>query len=544
MSSVAIVLGVLLGIIVLSVSLIWIWKYMQRNNHTENDPTELEPVGQGVDIFEDTPVVTVNQNHSTVSVDIPTPKNENTTAIPLPQQAETTRTTTNGTTPAVPAPVPKFPPKKDVGPKAGGSLVLPDVPMELSPSGSPESSPKGNDLKPHIPAPNIQPRENEDTQRLTTMKSLFKKKAERAERKIGKQDFEIIRQLGKGAFAKVYLVRRKCDGVPYAMKVVQKSNVIHNTELIQTVFTERNVMKRSTHPFLIKLRYTFQSRQELFFILDFMQGGDMNHYLDTIPGHRFEYETARFYAAEILLGLQYLHENKCMYRDLKPENILLSASGHAVLADFGLSHESNSTSEMKTRGRVGSPYYVAPEILRDEQYTEAVDYWSYGVFLYKMLTGSVPFNGLTADALFQAIQHNNIQFKVNLPAAAKDLIQKLLNKDQRKRITRDTRDHPFFAGIDFDKVYNRTFRTPVPQWTPPTPLDLTPSPEFRSSSADDPSATMNNGSLVAPPPGFTTNPFDGFSFVDEALVGEASFRRPSIYIKAPPVPPSQTCLET
>eukprot|EP00759_Apiculatamorpha_spiralis_P040312 PhF_6_TR38931/c0_g1_i1/m.58243 len=271
--------------------------------------------------------------------------------------------------------------------------------------------------------------------------------------KVNKEDFEVLRLLGKGSFAKVVLVRYKLDNKIFAMKVVQKAGLVESSR-VQDVFTEKNILRRSTHPFLLKLHYTFQSESKLFFVMDFMQGGDMDTYLNKFPNKRVEYDTARFYAAEILLALQYLHEHQCIYRDLKPENILMSSDGHAVLADFGLSKDffkeelqPGDDADMRTCSFVGSPFYVAPDVLKQKQYTHTIDYWSFGILVYRMLVGKVPFVGRNMKEVFDAILNQELRFSstIVLPPDAKDFITKLLNKDGAKRISgKAVRDHPFF----------------------------------------------------------------------------------------------------
>eukprot|EP00760_Papus_ankaliazontas_P007934 PhM_4_TR13607/c0_g1_i1/m.60450 len=211
--------------------------------------------------------------------------------------------------------------------------------------------------------------------------------------------------------------------------------------------------------------------------MDFCQGGDLDSYLNKFPNKRLEYDTARFYAAEILLALLYLHDNSCIYRDLKPENILLSSDGHAVLADFGLSKdffvenakESADPEDMRTASFVGSPFYVAPDVLKQKQYTLSIDFWSYGILVYRMLVGKVPFVGRNMKEVFDAIMCQELRFSstIVLPPEAKDFISKLLIKDGSKRMTgKAVLEHPFFKGISFDAIYNKTSVSVVPQWTP------------------------------------------------------------------------------
>jgi serine/threonine protein kinase len=354
--------------------------------------------------------------------------------------------------------------------------------------------------------------------------------------KVTKDDFEVLRLLGKGSFAKVVLCRFKRDNKIYAMKVVLKAGLVEHSR-VQDVFTEKNILRRSTHPFLLKLHYTFQSDSKLFFVMDFMQGGDLDTYLNKFPNKRVEYDTGRFYAAEILLALQYLHDNHCIYRDLKPENILMSSDGHAVLADFGLSKdffkeganpgnaEEGGDSDMRTCSFVGSPFYVAPDVLKQKQYTHTIDYWSYGILVYRMIAGKVPFVGRNMKEVFDAILTQDLRFSSSIvwPAEAKDFITKLLHKDGTKRLCgKAVREHPFFKGVNFEAIEKKSFLNPVPQWTPLPPIEeqFASQPPTAPSTPKPPEQAVEvvNTPIAAPHlPGAQQKLFDGFSYCEDPL---------------------------
>ena len=214
--------------------------------------------------------------------------------------------------------------------------------------------------------------------------------------KVTKDDFDSLKLLGKGSFAKVVLVKKKDNGSIYAMKVIVKESVLQH-QRVQDVFTERGVLQRSNHPFLCKLHWTFQSEHKLFFIMDYYHGGDLDGHLNRQPNKKLKPGTGKLYGAEVLLALLYLHENGIIYRDLKPENILMGADGHPCLSDFGLSKDFGQFSlddESRTASFVGSPYYVAPDVLRQKQYTSAIDWWSFGILLFRMLVSRPPFLGM------------------------------------------------------------------------------------------------------------------------------------------------------
>lgn len=279
-----------------------------------------------------------------------------------------------------------------------------------------------------------------------------------------KDDFEFIAQLGKGAFGKVVLVRKKDTKAEYAMKVVFKQNVLDHGR-VQDLFSERSVLRRSKHPFICKLEYTFQSEHKLFFVMEYLQGGDLDTLLNSMEGKRFDEPTAQFYAAEVWMALHYLHENVIIYRDLKPENILLGDTGHACLSDFGLSKDFVDSGEGQDRANsfVGSPFYVSPDVLRQKKYGKEVDWWSFGILLFRMLAGAVPFKGSNIRAVFDSILHGALSFSQFpwLSADAKDLITKCLHKDEKQRITgTEIQHHPFFAGMDWDKLYKKEIPPP------------------------------------------------------------------------------------
>ena len=191
-------------------------------------------------------------------------------------------------------------------------------------------------------------------------------------------------EIGKGSFGKVILVRRKVDNTLYAMKVLQKLNIMKRNQVEHTK-TERSVLGRIDHPFIVGMKFAFQSHDKLYFVLDYCAGGELFFHLG--KEGKFSEERSRLYAAEIALGLQYLHGFDVIYRDLKPENVLLTHDGHIRLTDFGLSKEGISHNIHGTKSFCGTPEYLAPEILNRSGHGRGVDWWSLGALLYEMLCG-------------------------------------------------------------------------------------------------------------------------------------------------------------
>ncbi|XP_027479756.1 serine/threonine-protein kinase Sgk2 isoform X3 [Zalophus californianus] len=197
-------------------------------------------------------------------------------------------------------------------------------------------------------------------------------------------DFDFLKVIGKGSYGKVLLAKRKSDGMFYAVKVLQKKSILKEKEQ-NHIMAERSVLlKNVQHPFLVGLRYSFQTPEKLYFVLDYVNGGELFFHLQR--ERRFLEPRARFYAAEVASAIGYLHSLNVIYRDLKPENILLDCQGHVVLTDFGLCKEGVEPEET-TSTFCGTPEYLAPEVLRKEPYDRAVDWWCLGAVLYEMLQG-------------------------------------------------------------------------------------------------------------------------------------------------------------
>ncbi|KAG5502974.1 hypothetical protein JKF63_04747 [Porcisia hertigi] len=293
-----------------------------------------------------------------------------------------------------------------------------------------------------------------------------------SQEKLSKDDFETLDLLGKGSFAYVVLCRRLSTNKYYAMKVINKQGLLDHKR-VQDVFTERNVLTRLNHPYLLRLHWTFQSEHKLFFVMDYMPGGDLDKYMNSVAKKQLDAHTAQLYSAEILLAIMCLHEHSVIYRDLKPENILLDGEGHCALADFGLSKDFHkdgqdvSDKDLRANSFVGSPFYVAPDVLRQREYTSAVDFWSFGILLYRMLCGRTPFNGRSMTEVFDNILYSDLSFPsgVTVSPEAKDLISRLLMKDPNRRIKGpEVKSHPYWNGISFSDVMQR--KISPPRWTP------------------------------------------------------------------------------
>ena len=270
-------------------------------------------------------------------------------------------------------------------------------------------------------------------------------------------EFQPLKLLGKGSYGKVVLVKYYYNDKIYAMKILDKEEITKR-KVIQQTKTERKLLEKLDHPFLLKLIFSFQDKEKLYLITDFMQGGELYFHLKR--SIFFKESKARFYSCEILLALQYLHEKEYIYRDLKPENILLDKNGHIKIADFGLSKllQNGETSTNTMCGTVG---YIAPEVFLGKSYDKSCDWYSFGVLLYEMLCGYFPIENRKIN-----IENfkNDIKFPENVSENAKDLILKLMKIEPKERLGYNSVDeiinHPFFNGVDFDKVLKKEYKVP------------------------------------------------------------------------------------
>lgn len=275
-------------------------------------------------------------------------------------------------------------------------------------------------------------------------------------------DFELLKVVGKGSFGKVMQVKKKDSGKIYAMKVLKKEQLVKRKQVAHTK-TERKVLERIDHPFIVSLRFAFQTDTKLYMILDYFTGGELFFHLKTTG--KFSVERARFYAAEITLALDCLHDKTIVYRDLKPENVLLDEDGHIKITDFGLSKASVMGDQL-TRTFCGTPEYLAPEVIHGQWYGKAVDWWSFGTLLYEMMTGLPPFYSTNLNIMYERIIRAPLTFPTYVDADARSLLKGLLQRDPKKRLGYGPDDgkelmrHPFFKSIDWVKLYNRELTPP------------------------------------------------------------------------------------
>ncbi|UKZ59449.1 uncharacterized protein TrAtP1_000752 [Trichoderma atroviride] len=356
---------------------------------------------------------------------------------------------------------------------------------------------------------------------------------QRTERKhFGPSDFEILKLIGKGTFGQVYQVRKKDTQRIYAMKVLQKKVIVQKKEVAHTV-GERNILVRtatSDSPFIVGLKFSFQTPSELYLVTDYMSGGELFWHLQ--KEGRFDEKRAKFYIAELILAIQHLHNNDIVYRDLKPENILLDANGHIALCDFGLS-KANLTKNDTTNTFCGTTEYLAPEVLLDESgYTKMVDFWSLGVLVFEMCCGWSPFYAEDTQQMYKNIAFGKVRFpRDTLSQEGRNFVKGLLNRNPKHRLgatddAEELKRHPFFNDIDWNllakKLISPPFKPKLKSATDVSYFD----PEFttaldQNGSLNERAAALARGYAASTPlsPSVQAN-FHGFTYVDESALDD------------------------
>jgi len=309
-------------------------------------------------------------------------------------------------------------------------------------------------------------------------------------------DFNIIKLIGQGSFGRVFLVQKKLTKKFYALKAMKKKDLVQKN-FLQSFLNEKKIMKELEHPYVVNLRFSFQSETKAYLVTDYCSGGDLSHWIK--KKGRFDENIVRFYAAEIILALQYLHEKlNIIHRDIKPENILITYDGHIKITDFGLSKTCVNTVTL-----CGTPDYLAPEVILGRPYGPVIDYWSLGCLMFRMLTGHSTFGiGRRKDKLIQSILKDDVKIPEEFSAELKDLLIGLLSKDPRTRLgyrgAEEIKKHAFFKDIDWQAISRKETLSPLKKETLRNDLDP------KNLSKDSPDKSPMGGVTPFTPRDFTT----------------------------------------
>lgn len=306
---------------------------------------------------------------------------------------------------------------------------------------------------------------------------------------VGFQDFQLLTVIGRGTFGKVLKVQQRSTGRVYAMKIMNKATVYKRC-MTSYMKEEKSILtSMKPHPYIVRCYYAFQTDYYLVFIMDYLPGGELYDYL--YPKLRLTPDAACIYAAELVLALEHLHRQDVVHRDLKPENVVLTADGHLCLTDFGLARRAFSRS--RRRSFVGSPEYVAPETIQGQVQTAAVDWWSFGIMVYEMLTGNTPFHARNNNTVYDNVLHKELKLPLLKPEAAASplspstsftatasqapedgsgfkgftseaasLLSGLLARDPSMRLQDATaiKKHPYFRGVDWEALRRKNVKAP------------------------------------------------------------------------------------
>ncbi|KAH9938248.1 serine/threonine protein kinase [Fomitopsis serialis] len=333
----------------------------------------------------------------------------------------------------------------------------------------------------------LRPFENEPVSGEMRVQITFE--ANKTKRALTPRDFDFLKLIGRGTFGRVFQVRKKDTKRIYAMKVLSKREILAKKEVAHTL-GERKILQRSLDcPFLVGLKFSFQTGSDLYLVTDFKSGGELFWHLQRET--RFSEERARFYIAELILALEHLHKYDIVYRDLKPENILLDATGHVALCDFGLSKPDLRSDEL-TNTFCGTTEYLAPEVLLDEHgYSKLVDFWSLGVLLFEMCCGWSPFYAEDTQQMYKNICFGKIRFPRGvINEDGKQFVKGLLNRNPKHRLgaqrdAEELKEHPFFKTIDWKAL---ALKQVTPPFKPAVESDESVAnfdPEFTSADVRD-----------------------------------------------------------
>ncbi|KAK8895938.1 hypothetical protein M9Y10_013824 [Tritrichomonas musculus] len=312
-------------------------------------------------------------------------------------------------------------------------------------------------------------------------------------------NFDILSVIGRGFYGKVQLVKKKGTNELYALKSVHKSLLIEHQK-VHTILSERNVLMKTKHPFLVDICFAFQTSTKVYLGLEYVAGGELFTHMR--QNKKLPVEEVRLYVAELSLAIDYLHSQNIIYRDLKPENVLLSMDGHVKLTDFGLA-KMLSPDLKQAETFCGTNEYLAPEIVQRMPYGPPIDWWALGILTYELLFGISPFHESSKLKIFKGILNDSPKYPDDTDETIKSFIAILLEKDPSKRAHFvQIKSHPFFKGLNFQDVLEKKYQ---PIYVPPETGGLAGNfdEEFTNEKCIDSSGELTFGE---------SHEFHGFSF--------------------------------
>uniref|UniRef100_A0A6Q2XTZ3 protein kinase C n=1 Tax=Esox lucius TaxID=8010 RepID=A0A6Q2XTZ3_ESOLU len=276
------------------------------------------------------------------------------------------------------------------------------------------------------------------------------------------KDFKCVAVLGRGHFGKVLLAEYRRTGEMFAIKALKKGDIVSRDEVDSLICEKRifETVNSVRHPFLVNLFACFQTKEHVCFVMEYAAGGDLMMHIHVDV---FQEPRAVFYAACVVLGLQYLHDHKIVYRDLKLDNLLLDTEGYVRIADFGLCKEGMGYQD-RTSTFCGTPEFLAPEVLTETSYTRAIDWWGLGVLIFEMLVGESPFPGDDEEEVFDSIVNDEVRYPRFLSTEAISIMRRLLRRNPERRLGAGEKDaeevkkHPFFRNVDWDGLLAKKVR--------------------------------------------------------------------------------------
>ena len=373
---------------------------------------------------------------------------------------------------------------------------------------------------------NLEQRKESKIRQRNNTKTIYAK----SNKKVSIEDFELLKLLGKGAHGKVLLCEKKTGSRGlFAMKVLKKQHIIESNQLEHTK-AEKIILSHANHPFLVSLQYAFQTEEKLYFVMEFMRGGELFQHLQRVK--QFTETETKHIAACIVLALGHLHNKDYIYRDLKPENVLMDRDGYCKLTDFGLAKFLKDSDLTKTF--CGTPEYLAPEVILDKGCNRPVDWWSLGILVYEMIYGIPPFYSTNVQKMYKNIVMNELKFKKHTQCSeeAKNFMRGLLVKKPQNRLgssadSLELMSHPWFKDIDWSKLLEKKLIMPFRPLKPGEDWEHNFDPLFTKQRATD-SIGWIDPKLVE----LYRKDFEEFDYEPETIDTETERKKPFIVNKS------------